>query len=53
MPPRLLQFHLEQAKVRARQRLAEGRYMPIDLLTNNLFMLEGFDPHEAEPYAVF
>lgn len=46
------EFHLEQAKVRARQRLAEGRPKAIDLITNNLFLLDGFDPTEDDPAAI-
>lgn len=46
------EFHLEQAKVRARQRLAAGRPQAIDLLTNNLFLLDGFDPDEQDPGAI-
>ncbi len=46
------EFHLEQAKVRARQRLAAGRPKAIDLLTNNLFLLDGFDPEEQDPGAI-
>lgn len=43
------EFHLQQAQVRARQRLSEGRPKAIDLLTNNLFLLDGFDPTEEDP----
>jgi len=46
------EFHLEQAKVRARQRLAEGRPKAIDLVTNNLYLLEGFDPSEEDPVSI-
>lgn len=46
------EFHLEQAKVRARQRLEAGRPKAIDLLTNNLFLLDGFDPEEQDPGAI-
>ena len=46
------EFHLEQAKVRARQRLEAGRPKAIDLLTNNLFLLDGFDPDEQDPGAI-
>ncbi len=46
------EFHLEQAKVRARQRLAAGRPKAIDLITNNLFLLDGFDPEEQDPGAI-
>lgn len=43
------EFHLQQAQVRARQRLSEGRPKAIDLVTNNLFLLDGFDPTEEDP----
>jgi hypothetical protein len=46
------EFHLEQAKVRARQRLEAGRPKAIDLITNNLFLLDGFDPEEQDPGAL-
>ena len=35
-------FHLEQAKLRAQQRLAAGRPKAIDVIANNLFLLDGF-----------
>jgi hypothetical protein len=43
------EFHLEQAKVRAQQRMAAGRPKAIDLITNNLFLLDGFDETEKDP----
>lgn len=46
------EFHLEQAKVRARQRLEAGRPKAIDLITNNLFLIDGFDPEEQDPGAI-
>lgn len=42
-------FHLEQAKVRAQQRLAAGRPKAIDIITNNLFLLDGFDKTAEDP----
>jgi len=42
-------FHLEQAKVRAQQRLSAGRPKAIDIITNNLFMLDGFDKTAVDP----
>lgn len=42
-------FHLEQAKVRAQQRLAAGRPKAIDVITNNLFLLDGFDKTAEDP----
>ena len=36
-------FHLEQAKIRAQQRLGAGRPKAIDVITINLFVLDGFD----------
>ena len=46
-----LQFHLEQAQVRSRQRLGEGRPKPIDLLAALLYPVPGFDPGSADPLA--
>lgn len=46
------EFHVEQIKVRARQRMEEGRPKAIDLITNNLFLLDGFDPTEEDPPAI-
>jgi len=43
------EFHLEQAKVRAQKRLAAGRPKAIDVITNNLFLLDGFDSTAEEP----
>lgn len=43
------EFHLEQAKVRAKQRLAAGRPKAIDIITNNLFLLDGFDQTAQDP----
>lgn len=42
-------FHLEQAKIRAQQRLAAGRPKAIDIITNNLFLLDGFDKTAEDP----
>ena len=44
-------FHLEQAKVRAQQRLTEGRPKAIDIITNSLFLLDtsfGFDDTDGQ-----
>lgn len=46
------EFHLEQVKVRARQRLEAGRPKAIDLITNNLFLLDGFDAAEQDPATI-
>eukprot|EP00887_Chlorella_sp_A99_P001190 scaffold14.g1190.t1 len=46
------EFHLEQAKMRTRQRITEGRTRPIDLLACNVFPIDGMDPRLAEPNAV-
>jgi hypothetical protein len=42
-------FHLEQAKIRAQQRLSAGRPKAIDIITNNLFLLDGFDKTAEDP----
>ena len=49
----VLQFHLEQAIVRARTRIKEGRARPIDVLAANLHLTEEFDMHLDAPYSVF
>ena len=46
-------FHLEQAKIRAQQRLAAGRPKAIDVITNNLFLLDGFDATASDEAGVF
>ena len=43
------EFHLEQAKIRAKKRLAAGRPKAIDVITNNLFLLDGFDRTAQDP----
>ena len=50
---RRAQFHLENAKKRAQQRLREGRAKPVDVLAANLFLMEEFDADLAAPYSVF
>ncbi len=47
------QFHLENAKKRAQQRLREGRAKPIDVLAANLHLMEEFDVNVTTPYSVF
>ena len=48
-----LQFHLENAKKRAQQRLREGRARAIDVLAANLHLMEEFDANVTTPYSVF
>lgn len=43
------EFHLEQAKIRAKQRLECGRPKAIDIITNNLFLLDGLDRTAEDP----
>lgn len=48
-----LQFHLEQAKTRTRQRLAEERAKPIDTIVQTLYFPDEFEADaEGDPYAV-
>ena len=47
------EFHLEQAKARAQQRIRDGRPQPIDGLIANLHLAEEFDINAEEPYKVF
>lgn len=47
------EFHLEQAKMRAKQRIRDGRPHPIDILTANLHLAEEFDVGADEPYKAF
>lgn len=49
----IAQFHLENAKARAQQRMREGRAKPIDQLVVNLFLMEEFDAAMATPYSIF
>ena len=51
--PGVLQFHLENAKARARHRLQEGRQKPVDLLVRDLILGEEFDVGSEPPYSVF
>ena len=46
-------FHLEQAKIRAQQRLGAGRPKAIDVITINLFVLDGFEMTAEEEPAEF
>ena len=47
------EFHLEQAKARAQQRIRDGRAHAIDGLIANLHLAEEFDIGAEEPYKVF
>jgi len=49
----ILQFHLENAKNRATQRLREGREKPIDLLARDLMLGDTFPVGDAVPYLIF
>ena len=48
-----MQFHLENAKARATQRLREGREKPIDLLARDLMLGDTFPVGDAPPYLIF
>eukprot|EP00208_Stichococcus_sp_RCC1054_P002856 CAMPEP_0206140744 /NCGR_PEP_ID=MMETSP1473-20131121/10524_1 /ASSEMBLY_ACC=CAM_ASM_001109 /TAXON_ID=1461547 /ORGANISM="Stichococcus sp, Strain RCC1054" /LENGTH=711 /DNA_ID=CAMNT_0053535011 /DNA_START=336 /DNA_END=2471 /DNA_ORIENTATION=+ len=46
-------FHLEQAKARTRQRLAEGRPKPVDIIVQTLYFPDEFEADaDADPYTV-
>ena len=48
-----LQFHLEQAKMRTRQRLSEGRAKPVDVIVQTLYFPDDFEAEAgADPYTV-
>lgn len=49
----MAQFHLENAKARARHRLKEGRAKPVDLLVRDLMLGSEFEVGAAPPYTVF
>lgn len=48
-----LQFHLENAKARASQRLREDREKPIDLLARDILLGDTFPCGLDPPYAMF
>jgi hypothetical protein len=41
-------FHLEQARVRSKIRLVEGRGKPVDMLAKNIIMLQEFERGESD-----
>ena len=49
----ILQFHLENAKARASQRLREDRAKPIDLLARDILLWDVFPVGEEPPYKMF
>ena len=49
----LLQFHLENAKARAKQRLEDGRGEAIDILVRDLMLGDLFDVGAEPPYNIF
>lgn len=53
MEEKEVEFHLKQAQVRAIRRFKEGRPKPIDIITQNLYMLDEFDMDMREPYRMF
>lgn len=47
------QFHLDQAKIRTRQRLSEGRAKPVDVIVQTLYFPDDFEAEAgADPYTV-
>lgn len=48
-----MQFHLENAKARASQRLREGREKPIDLLARDILLADSFPCGRDPPYMMF
>lgn len=49
----MVQFHLEQAKLRAARRLREGRVKPIDNLVRTLHLASEYGVDPDPPYATF
>ena len=49
----LLQFHFENMKLKAQQRIREGRQQPVDPLAVNLFLMPEFDASVSAPHAIF
>lgn len=47
------QFHLENAKARASQRLREGREKPIDLLARDILLGDSLPVGPDPPYKIF
>ena len=48
-----MQFHFENMKRKAQQRIKEGRPQPVDPLAANLFLMSEFDPSISAPHAIF
>ena len=48
-----MQFHLENAKARASQRMREDRAKPIDLLARDILLWDMFTVGEEPPYKMF
>ena len=48
-----LQFHLENSKARASQRIREDRAKPIDLLARDILLWDAFPVGEEPPYKIF
>lgn len=49
----LMQFHFENMKRKAQQRIKEGRPEPVDPLAVNLFLMPEFDASVSAPHAIF
>ena len=49
----LMQFHFENMKRKAQQRIKEGRPEPVDPLAVNLFLMPEFDTSVSAPHAIF
>ena len=48
-----LQFHFENMKLKAQQRIREGRPEPVEPLAVNLFLMPEFDASISAPHAIF
>ena len=48
-----MQFHFENMKRKAQQRIKEGRPEPVDPLAVNLFLMPEFDASVSAPHAIF
>ncbi|CAK0785772.1 hypothetical protein CVIRNUC_008983 [Coccomyxa viridis] len=47
------EFHFENMKLKAQQRIREGRQQPVDPLAVNLFLMPEFDASVSAPHAIF
>ena len=47
------QYHFENMKLKAQQRIREGRPEPVDPLAVNLFLMPEFDASISAPHAIF